>query len=84
MIVAHGIARQVAGIAKRHKVLLLYIIFALRLVANNVGDHKVIMIQRLSESILRVAQQALAILSRSRQSEQTFILFKIYLRNAAD
>lgn len=68
MIVTHGVARQMSGIAKRHKVLLLHIVFALRLVAYDVGDHKVIMIQGLCESILCVAQQALSIKSGSWQS----------------
>lgn len=59
MIVAHGVARQVSCIAEGHKVLLPHIVLALRLVVDNMRHNKVIMIQRLRQRILGVAQYAL-------------------------
>lgn len=65
MIVTHGVARQVSSIAEGHEMLLPHIILALRLVANNMRNHKVIMIQRLRQRVLGVAKQTLLATERS-------------------
>lgn len=77
MIMAHGVARQVSGIAERHEMLLLDIVFALRLVADDVRHHKVIMIKRLRQGILRVAQQTLA--TADKYSDHVNITINIFI-----
>lgn len=85
MIVAHGVARQVSCIAEGHKVLLPHIVLALRLVVDNMRHNKVIMIQRLRQRILGVAQYALhstEIDQRSERQEMTRTEREKYLHSA--
>lgn len=59
VILVHGVAGQVSSVAQGHEMLLLHIVLALRLVALNVGHHKVVMVEGLRQGILGVSQQAL-------------------------
>jgi len=60
VVLAHRVAGQVAGVAEGHEVLLLHVVLALRLVADDVGHHEVVVVQGLRQGVLGVAKQALS------------------------